>query len=264
MEATPVRRSRASSTEDARMYRLRGHQDALMFALAIGLTRDYQNDQSAKKDVIDPSGDAHSVKSGEKKWQIFLYGKQRFTTDDAFVVMNGIGQLLVDCIEAFPTAFAEYQRDKISSKESLRVPMRKLAEKLQDKMRLKAFLNKSMFNGGEVDYLSVKHDGKFHVFYYKDVLKTFCDNLEVVNSRAITIGNVPEQKVLLRYDGLNLGEIEMRNDSPVHYREIRFNMIKPKVMALLFEKIPMTKEYRHDVLVYGQADRKFGRWKQKR
>ena len=45
---------------------------------------DYQNDKKAKKDVIDPSGDAYSVKSGSKKWQIFLYGRNRFINDDGF------------------------------------------------------------------------------------------------------------------------------------------------------------------------------------
>mgnify|MGYP001604182323 CR=1 FL=1 len=67
-------KKRSLSTEDARWVRQRGYNDALEFALAIGLPRDYQNDPQAKKDVIDKSGDAHSVKSGEKKWQIFWEG----------------------------------------------------------------------------------------------------------------------------------------------------------------------------------------------
>ena len=73
-----MRRKRALSSEDARRIRQRGHDDAKQFAQSIGLSSDYQNDIRAKKDVIDPSGDAHSVKSGEKKWQIFLYGLGRF------------------------------------------------------------------------------------------------------------------------------------------------------------------------------------------
>jgi len=85
------RRKRALSSEDARRIRLRGYEDAREFARAIGLRDDYKNDPRAKKDVIDPSGDAHSVKSGEKKWQIFLYGLGRFWTDDTFGAMNGIG-----------------------------------------------------------------------------------------------------------------------------------------------------------------------------
>mgnify|MGYP001565144964 CR=1 FL=1 len=48
-----MNKSRASSTEDARWYRQRGHNDAREFAFAIGLPRDYENDPQAKKDVID-------------------------------------------------------------------------------------------------------------------------------------------------------------------------------------------------------------------
>lgn len=247
-------------SEDARKVRQQGHDDALEFALAIGLDKDYQNDTKAKKDVIDPSGDAHSVKSGVKKWQIFLYGLNRFETDESFVVMNGIGELLAACIKAFPKTFTKYKKDKQSSKEKLRTPMRKLAEKLQKPVRVKAFINKSMFNGGEVDYLTVKHDGLFHVFYYTDVIEKMSEKLEVCNSRAISRGQTPEQKVLFRYKGKNLGELEMRNDSPIHYREIRFNMVKPKVMEFLFKEILLTKKYSDRVLLYGEAHKKFGRW----
>lgn len=98
-----------------------GHNDALEFAIAIGLARDYKNDPQAKKDVIDRSGDLYSVKSGEKKWQVFLYGRNRFQKDDTFCVMNGIGDLLIACIDAFPATFAEYEADKAVAKERLRV-----------------------------------------------------------------------------------------------------------------------------------------------
>jgi len=256
-----MRRRRALSSEDARRIRQRGHDDAKQFAQSIGLSSDYQNDIRAKKDVIDPSGDAHSVKSGEKKWQIFLYGLGRFWADDTFGAMNGIGDTLAACINAFPSDFRAYQRNKAAAKERLRRPMRKLAELLQDKRILRAFLNKSLFNAGEVNYLSVKHEGVFHVFLNQDVIQVFSDNLEVCNSRARTAGQTPEQKVLFRYNGLNLGELEMRNDGPVHYREVRFNMIKPKVMELLFSQIPMTNEFNDQVLVYGNASKSFGRWK---
>lgn len=171
-----MRKSRASTSENARQYRQKGHDDALEFALAIGLDKDYKNDLHAKKDVIDQSGDAHSVKSGEKKWQIFLYGRGRFENDEAFGVMNGIGDLLIDCIDAFPETYSEYQRDKTTSKELLQTPMVRLAEKLQDKRRLKAFLGKSLFNGGEVNYLTVKQDDVFHIFLNKDVVQVFADH----------------------------------------------------------------------------------------
>ncbi len=256
-----MRKKRALSSEDARRIRQRGYDDAKEFAQSIGLSSDYQNDPHAKKDVIDPSGDAHSVKSGEKKWQIFLYRLGRFWGDDAFAVMNGIGDRLADCINSFPPTFPAYQRDKISAKERLRRPMKKLAELLQDKRRLRAFLNKAMFNDGEVNYLTVKHEGIFHVFLNKDVVKVFGDNLEVCNSRARTQSQMSEQKVLFRYNERNLGELEMRNDSRGHYREVRFNMIKPKAMELLFLQIPMTKTFSQKVYVYGNANKRFGRWR---
>src|SRR3990167_2918767 len=253
------RKKRALSSEDARWVRQRGHNDALEFALAIGLTDDYKNNSQAKKDVIDLSGDAHSVKSGQKKWQVFLYGIGRFQSDDAFRVMNGIGALLIDCINAFPPTFLEYQTDKVSAKDRLRVSMRALFKKLSEKPRLRAFLNKSLFNGGEVNYLTVKHDGIFHVFLNQDVIDVFSENLEVCNSTGRRTGEISEQKILLRYNGINLGELEMRNDSEIHYREIRFNMIKPKVMEILFGKIPMTKKFNGKVSIYGNAPKRFGR-----
>ncbi len=260
MEAPRVRKSRASSSDEARRYRQQGHDDALQFALAIGLSEDYKNDPKAKKDVIDPSGDAHSVKSGEKKWQIFLYGLNRFESDAFFRVMNGMGQLLIDCINAFPQKFSDYQSNKSDAKEKLRPHMVALAEKLQDPHRLRAFIGKSMFNGGEVNYLTVYENGKFHVFWGKEVERVMAENLEVKNSSARQAGQFPEQKVIFRFEGINLAELEMRNDSETHYREIRFNMVKPKAMKLLYSKITDKKTYNEKVILYGEAMRHFGRW----
>jgi len=260
MAKPTIRKSRASTSEQARQYRQQGHDDALRFALAIGLDRDYQNDIKAKKDVIDPSGDAHSVKGGQKKWQVFLYGQNRFESDPFFRVMNGIGQLLVDCIKSFPDTFEEYQLNKAEAKERLRPHMVAIAEKLKEKQRLGAFLSKSIFNGGEVNYLTVLEQNKFHVFWGKEVERVMADNLEVENSQARQAGQFPEQKVILKYRGTNLGEVEMRNDSPVHYREIRFNMVKPKAMKLLFDKITLKKNFNDSVIVYGEALKHFGKW----
>jgi hypothetical protein len=254
---------RGLSSEDARKVRQQGHDDAFEFAMLIGLENDYQNDIVAKKDVIDLSGDAHSVKSGNKKWQLFLYGINRFRDDDFFQTMNGIGQLLVKCIEAFPESFDEYERNKLKAKEQCRVPMRALKELLQEKRRVRSFINKAMFNGGEVNYLTVRHNNLYHVFLNKDVVSVFADAVTVENSQARSANQVPEQKVIFKYNGINLAELEMRNDSPIHYRQIRFNMMKHRMMNLLFDKLQMTKKFNNDVFVYGDASKKFGNWKQK-
>jgi hypothetical protein len=68
------------------------------------------------------------------------------------------------------------------------------------------------------------------------------------------------KKVLLRYSGLDVGGIEMRKDGSVHYREIRFNMLKARAMKLLLERIPQTKEFSNKIFVYGVADKRLGRW----
>ena len=262
--AEPIRKKRALSSEGARWVRQSGHNDALEFAIAIGLPRDYRNDPHAKKDVIDPDGDAHSVKSGQVKWQLFLYRRSRFENDDAFKVMNGIGELLIQCIDCFPGLFSAYQTDKVVAKENLRIHMRALMEKLSEKPRLRAFFNKAIFNGGEVNYLTVKHDGLFHVFLNQDVIDVLSDNLEVANSKAIRSGDVAEQKVVFKYKGVNLAELEMRNDSEKHYREIRFNMMKPLAMELLLGKIPITSKYNEKVIIHGNASKRFGHWVIKR
>jgi len=257
----PIRKKRALSSEGARWVRQSGHNDALEFAISIGLSRDYKNNPHAKKDVIDPSGDAHSVKSGQKKWQLFLYGLSRFQSDDAFRVMNGIGDLLIECINCFPALFSDYQADKLAAKEKLRVHMKALLEKLSEKSRLRAFFNKSLFNGGEVNYLTVKDSGVFHVFLNDDVINVLNGNLTVANSKALRQGDVAEQKVLFKYKGINLAELEMRNDSEIHYREVRFNAYKPRFMELLLDKIPVTSKFNEKVIIHGNASKRFGRWK---
>ncbi len=245
------------SSEKARFVRAQGHADALEFAKLIGQNNDYQNDPKAKKDVIDQNGDAHSVKSGAKRWQIFLYGKNRFKSDDAFLSMNGIGQLLIKCLDVYPETFIAYRADKKYYKEQLKIPMIELKDKFQEKRRVRTFLNKAIFNGGEVNYWTIKYENKFHVFFNKDVIKCFADNFEIVNSKARRSTETSEQKVLFRYNNLNAGELEIRNSGENHYREVLFVMNKIKVVEMLFDNIERTGNYNSKVLLYGQAIKKF-------
>jgi len=251
---------RASTSKAARAYRQEGHDNALLFALELGLGKDYQNDPQAKKDVIDPAGDAHSVKSGKKKWQIFLYGRNRFIDDDGFQALNSIGSLLVHCIDAFPPSYEEYAKNPDAAKIRLQTPMRELRDRLQRKALLRAFLMKAIFNGGEVNYLTVFHEERFHVFLNTDVVATMGDCFEVANSKARRAGQFSDQKVVFRY-GRNVAELEMRNDSRVHYQEVRFNMLIKPAMEMLLCKLPHTGvlENSNIILVYGNATKRFGR-----
>lgn len=257
MEKPKEMKKRGLSSDEARQIRQQGHDDALEFALAIGMRNDYKNDKSAKKDVIDLCGDSHSIKSGNKKWQIFLYSLNRFNVDHGFVALNGMGELLANCIKSFPDKYDDYLKDKASAKEKCKIPMRGLCNKLQEKHRVKAFFHKSMFNGGEVNYLTIKHNNKFHIFLNNDVINVLADNLSVFNSKARNDKEFDDQKVVFKYKNINLAELEMRNDSNVHYREIRFNMYKPRAVNLLLEKVLDKIEYNEKVILYGAAIKKF-------
>ncbi|MFH1613390.1 MAG: hypothetical protein ABIB46_06725 [bacterium] len=254
-------KKRAMTSEKASFVKKQGHLDAKEFAKLIGLNDDYLNDQKAKKDVIDKSGDSYSVKSGEKKWQIFLYGKSRFEEDFSFKAMNGIGQLLLDCINCFPKTFSNYRKNKQLYKNKLQKPMIELCEKLQDKNRLSAFIDKAMFNSGEVNYLAIKHENKFHVYWSKDIINNLSKNIVVENSQARNINQTSNQKVVFKVNNKTYGEIEMRNDSDVHYCEVKFWLNKKLIVDLLFNNITKVQEYGDRILVYGDAIKKFGRWK---
>ncbi|MCY4089145.1 MAG: hypothetical protein OXF49_03425 [Candidatus Saccharibacteria bacterium] len=256
---------RDGTSDQARQYRQRGHDAALEFAKCLDLDEDYKNDRKAKKDVVDPSGDAHSVKSGEKKWQIFLYGRNRFERDDGFQALNGVGSLLIHCIDAFPPKYKDYEDNKDAAKERLRTPMRELKDRFQRKALLRAFLMKSIFNGGEVDYLTIKRDdGNFHVYKNIDIVATLADSFIVENSALKGKGTKPEQKVLFKYKDRNVGELEMRNDSAQHYGEVRFNMsIQPFVQLLDDDPLQIfsdIKKHVPKVISHGKATKTFYRW----
>lgn len=137
--------------------------------------------------------------------------------------------------------------------------MREIKDRLQRKALLRAFLGKAIFNSGEVDYLTVLYDGKFHVFRNIDVIKAFGEAFTVINSGSKS--GYPDQKVLFCWNNETLGELEMRYDSPKHYQEVKFNMKIDKAMGLLLGKISHTSDYNKLVVVHGSARQKFGRWK---
>ncbi len=253
------KRSRASTSEDARKYRQAGHDDATIFALLLGV-KDYLNDPRRKKDVVDPSGDTHSVKSGRKKWQIFLYSRSRFIDDDGFQALNGIGTLLIHCIDVFPPTLEEYERNKEECKIRLMTPMSELKDRFQRKALVRAFLSKALFNAGEVDYLTILENGVYHVFHNQDVVKMLGNNLAVENSKKRREGEFDDQKVVFRYRDRHVCELEMRNDSKMHYRQVRFTMYKDRATEMLIELSEISAKYTDEIMQYGTAVQTFGNW----
>ncbi len=257
-----AKKTRASTPEAARRYRKAGHDDATRFALIIGLPSDYTRDPKAKKDVVDPAGDSHSVKSGAKKWQLFLYRRNRFLQDDGFQALNGIGSLLIHCIDAFPPRYSDYVDNKDAAKERLKVPMRELKDRFQRKALLRAFLRKSIFNGHEVNYLTIVIDKKFHVFWSDDVVRVMADSFEVTNSKARRKGEFDDQKVLFRYEKRNVGELEIRKSGENHYGEVLFNMNREPAIRLLKSSGLECEDWSKskDVILHGSSIRVFGKW----
>jgi len=250
-------KKKAMSSERASEVKRKGHADAHEFAECLGIGRDYTSDPRAKKDVIDLQGNTYSVKSGEKKWQIFLYSKNRFKQDYNFQTMNGLGDIFVACIESFPESRAEYLRNKDIYKKKLENSMIKLCLKLNDIRLLKAFIDKSMFNSGEVNFLVIKEEKQFHVFWNKDVVEILSKNYKVENSKARGKNQFNNQKVIFKVSDQTHGEIEMRNDSDIHYREVKFWLGKRLTFNLLRGNINIKKEIpQRRIILYGDAIKK--------
>jgi hypothetical protein len=246
-------KKKAMTHAKASYVKRQGHADAREFAECLGIGKEYGIDPQAKTDVIDSDGRRYSVKSGEKKWQIFLYGKTRFETDNTFKGMNGLGKLFLDCINSFPESRNDYLKDKGSCKQKLQTPMRELCKRLSDKDLLGAFIEKSMFNSGEVHFLVIKEGNVFHVFWEGDVVEVLKNNYNVENSKARGENQIDDQKVVFKVDGKTHGEIEMRNDSDIHYREVKFWLDKKLTFDLLKSKIDRVKILTDKIILYGNA-----------
>jgi hypothetical protein len=282
-----INRRRAPSSKVSSEKKLGGHTNEAEYAALIGGST---IKGTGKGDVKDKSGKLHSVKSG-KKWQVFLYRHDRIENSkylselrsclDAFT--KDYDRYVGDrtkCIELKEFLVEEKGRDAVSlmsndvvkkklgpneyvkAKERLAEATHRVCRKLQDKAFLKQFLAEALFNGPEVSYLAVKDGASFRVFSSSDVLRVLTDELSPANSRA---GHVPEdynvdgQKVLLRYSKgdkeKNIVEIEIRNDSEQHYREVRFNMFSKDFLTLLLgENAALeSRKLRDGVILYGIA-----------
>jgi hypothetical protein len=139
-------------------------------------------------------------------------------------------------------------------------------------MFLREFLMEALFNNQEVDFLAIRDDTyikdkKFRIFEREEVIEILSRRLEPSVSQA---GKVPEdynvasQKTLLCYKkengkNKNIVEIEIRNDSSTHYRQVRFNMYSRDTLYLLLRELDKkpSMEINESVIAYGKALSKF-------
>lgn len=224
-------------TEDAREKKRQGHRAEQEFAGLLGDgAKVYDGASGVKKDVVDRHCDSYSVKAGGLKWQIFLYGRRRFLTDVTLQAVDGVGGAFVRCLDAFPEDRRDYTDNREAAKESLRGPMRTLKAILEKPINLKAFLKEALFAGG-VDYFAIKEGETFHVFASSDVLDVL-SKMTVENSRKRAKNQREEQKVIFKWDGGTVGELEIRTDEK-HYREMKFWMFREATLTMLRKGIAL-------------------------
>ncbi|HOK41058.1 MAG TPA: hypothetical protein PLD27_08485 [bacterium] len=145
-------------------------------------------------------------------------------------------------------------------KKNLQKIMRELCQKLKEKRLLEAFIDKSMFNSGEVDFLVIKESDIFHVFYHSDVVKILSNNYSVENSKARGKNQIDDQKVVFKVSDKTQEEIEMRNDSEIHYREVKFWLDKKLTFNLLKSQINKVKKLSVNIILYGKSINKLSKY----
>jgi hypothetical protein len=278
---------RGSSSTQASEYKLQGHRDEALFCQAISGHLKSDN-KTGKADVIGPDNKIYSVKGASKKWQIFLYGHDRFKNDREFQDLNGVGQLLLDGLDCFPIGYEGYLRDKnvckkilsdyfkvnpnegalkdprtlkslfpagnhyYESKIKLQAITKKISLKFSDKDCLRKFLDKAIFNMAEVDRVAIKRNKDFLIFEKNDVLDILVNNLNITISDAGNRRsdlNIGGQKIVMKYK-TNIVEIEIRNDSVIHYRQVRFNMLREKALELLLSQCFLSMKLQQNAHLY--------------
>lgn len=139
----------------------------------------------------------------------------------------------------------------INSKIKLQKVTEEFASNLSDKKNLRKFLEKAMFDNDSCQKFIVVKNHKIYTFDKEYVLNTLTDAFTPETSNAGRRKddyNVDGQKVVLKADfksrpskahpegktvSNNVLEVEIRNDSAQHYREVRLNLLGAKAFTLL-------------------------------
>ena len=258
-----MQRRRAMSSDHASDVKVSGHRNEVDFAALIhgSLNLDAPRD---KTDVIDSQGRSHSVKAG--KWsQIFLYSQGQLPHH--FARLGNVADLMVACLDAYPATYAEYEADKMTAKLNLQPQMSLLRDELDQPGIFPAFLDKSVFGVSDADYLSVfpgpanqdRARKVFHIFHKSDVVSALSQDITLLNSKSRGTGQMDDQKVTFRskLHRKNIGELEDRHDSPVHYREMKFRLNILMVFAVLNSAITSRSRITPQLITYGRAVSKF-------
>lgn len=252
-------KKRAMTPSQARTVKQSGHKNEHDFAKLIGGKIIQGTD---KADVIDGRQMTHSVKAGAY-WQIFLYGRERFINNTFFQQLGDVASIIVDCLDSYPANRADYIADKLSSKRRLQTHMRRLLDELSKPNIFSAFIDAALFDGGNADFLSLylgpakdlANKKTFHVFCRHEVVYALCDGLSIRNSKARNKTQMDDQKIIFHSidHNSNMGEIEDRHDSDLHYKQMKCRFKASMIYDILRARIPNRTQFKRQVLTYGKA-----------
>ena len=158
----------------------------------------------------------------------------------------------------------------INSKKKLAESTSQVCIALEDKENLRNFLAEALFNIDEVKFLVIREAGEtknnpYNVFLKEDVLDILTEKLfPAVSKAGLTPEdfNVAGQKTLLCYlnskgKPKNLVEIEIRNDSKTHYKQVRFNMYSKDALSIFLTGLchQPVKKVNSRVWIHGSAQK---------
>lgn len=267
-----INRRRAPSSLVSSTKKLAGHANEVEFASFInGITMA----GTGKTDVVDNSGLRYSVKSGKKwQIFLYSYDRINSSKTlrilkpclDAFPEdyekYRKDRELCIEFKEDYIRKNGRLKASNLGNEEvhkklgsnsyieaKLRLALEtvKIKNILSDVNTRKKFLDEAIFNEEEVNFLSIKDeillsDKKFKVFSKGDVLSILSGSIFPEVSQAGRVSedfNVSGQKTLFCYMNngkpKNIVEIEIRNDSQTHYRQVRFNMYSKDTLKLLYK-----------------------------
>lgn len=263
------KKKKAMTSQDASDKKKKGHEEEDGFAAITGTVR---KEGHGKPDVLSPckkfraSFKGVGNKDGQKR-QIFLYGPNRVGNSNTF---EEISSDLKACLEVFPPTIEEYEKDEDVYRKKLHPEMVKLKETLEDDAKREYFFGQAFFDFSPISknnedsanaLVLAEKDSSYSVFDWEDVVKVLFKNLIVCNSstkkdygpqKVLFIGPNPKIKGKTR---ITYGEIEVRNDSDDHYKELKFWVYQGLLSKLLKKHLPLKFSSSKGVNLYGNAER---------
>lgn len=172
---------------------------------------------------------------------MFLHKLSKFEQD-----INFYGrEIFIKVLKSYPKEHQEYENNKKAIKEKIAPLMQELNAYLANKQNRHDFLNKACFNE-RVNYFVIYHDDSFYVFDRDEVIDVFTKTLGVENNRTF-------QKVVFKYEGVILAELEIRTTDDGKYPSILFNMLKLGALNLLTREISKSKKLTPNIFAFGKA-----------